>query len=55
MLDQLDEGDFTPEDFYEIRKVDSDDELIRESDCQTAEELNKFIDDWYYSGFWSST
>ena len=55
MLDQLDEGDFTPEDFYEIRKADSDDELIRESDCQTAEELNKFIDDWYYSGFWSSS
>ena len=55
MLDQLDEGDFTPEDFYEIRKADSDDELIRESDCQTAEELNTFIDDWYYSGFWSSS
>ena len=55
MLDQLDEGDFTPEDFYEIRKADSDDELIRESDCQTAEELNKFIDDWYYSGFWLSS
>ena len=54
MLDQLDEGDFTPEDFYEIRKVDSDDELIRECNCQTSEELNKFIDDWYYSGFWSS-
>ena len=54
MLDQLDEGDFTPEDFYEIRKVDSDDELIRESGCQTDEELNKFIDDWFYSGFWTS-
>ena len=53
MLDQLDEGDFTPEDFYEIRKVDSDDELIRESGCQTDEELNKFIDDWFYSGFWT--
>ena len=54
MLDQLDEGDFTPEDFYEIRKVDSDDELIRESGCQTDQELNKFIDDWFYSGFWTA-
>ena len=52
MLDQLDEGDFTPEDFYEIRKLDSDDELIRESGGQTDQELNKFIDDWFYSGFW---
>ena len=52
MLDQLDEGDFTPEDFHEIRKLDSDDDLIRESGCQTDQELNKFIDDWFYSGFW---
>ena len=54
MLDQLDEGDFTPEDFYEIRKLDSDDELIRESGGQTDQELNKFIDDWFYSGFWTA-
>ena len=54
MLDQLDEGDFSPEDFYEIRKVDSDDELIRESGCHTNQELNKFIDDWFYSGFWTA-
>jgi hypothetical protein len=53
MSDQLDEGDFTPEDFYEIRKLDSDDELIRESGCQSKKDLNKFIDDWFYSGFWS--
>ena len=53
MSDQLDEGDFTPEDFYEIRKLDSDDELVRESGCQSENELNKFIDDWFYSGFWS--
>ena len=53
MLDQLDEGDFTPEDFYEIRKLDSDDELIRESGCDTDQELDKFIDDWFYSGFWT--
>ncbi len=52
MSDQLDEGDFTPEDFYEIRKLDSDDELIRESGCQSEPELNQFIDDWFYSGFW---
>ncbi|GEM_PF-1431893 len=52
MSDQLDEGDFTPEDFYEIRKLDSDDELIRESGCQSEHELNQFIDDWFYSGFW---
>ena len=54
MLDQLDEGDFTPEDFYEIRKLDSDDELIRESGCDTNQELDKFIDDWFYSGFWTA-
>ena len=54
MLDQLDEGDFTPEDFYEIRKVGSDDELIRESGCDTNQELDKFIDDWFYSGFWTA-
>ena len=54
MLDQLDEGDFTPEDFYEIRKLDSDDELIRESGCHTDQDLNKFIDDWFYSGFWTA-
>jgi hypothetical protein len=53
MSDQLDEGDFTPEDFYEIRKLDADDELVRESGCQSENELNKFIDDWFYSGFWS--
>ena len=53
MLDQLDEGDFTPEDFYEIRKLDSDDELIRESGCDTDQELDKFINDWFYSGFWT--
>ena len=53
MSDQLDEGDFTPEDFYEIRKLDSDDELIRESGCQSERELNQFIDEWFYSGFWS--
>ncbi|NOL47021.1 hypothetical protein SynMITS9220_01414 [Synechococcus sp. MIT S9220] len=53
MLDQLDEGDFTPEDFYEIRKLDSDDELIRESGCDTDHELDKFINDWFYSGFWT--
>ena len=55
MLDQFDEGDFTPEDFYEIRKIDSDDELIRESGCTTEEELNAFINDWFYSGFWTSS
>ena len=54
MLDQFDEGDFTPEDFYEIRKIDSDAELIRESGCKTEEELNAFINDWFYSGFWTS-
>ena len=54
MLDQLDEGDFTPEDFYEIRKLDSDDELIKESGCENDQELNKFIDDWFYSGFWTA-
>ena len=54
MLDQFDEGDFTPEDFYEIRKTDSDSELIRESGCTTEEELNAFINDWFYSGFWTS-
>ena len=54
MLDQFDEGDFTPEDFYEIRKIDSDTELIRESGCTTEEELNAFINDWFYSGFWTS-
>ena len=54
MLDQFDEGDFTPEDFYEIRKIDSDAELIRESGCATEEELNAFINDWFYSGFWTS-
>ena len=54
MLDQLDEGDFTPEDFYEIRKVDSDDDLVKESGCQTDEELNQFLNDWFYSGFWTS-
>ena len=54
MLDQFDEGDFTPEDFYEIRKIDSDDELIRESGCQTGEQLNQFINDWFCSGFWSA-
>ena len=54
MLDQFDEGDFTPEDFYEIRKTDSDSELIRESGCKTEEELNTFINDWFYSGFWTS-
>ena len=54
MLDQFDEGDFTPEDFYEIRKIDSDAELIRESGCTTEEELNAFINDWFYSGFWTS-
>ena len=53
MLDQLDEGDFTPEDFYEIRKLDSDDELIKESGCDTDHELDKFINDWFYSGFWT--
>ncbi len=53
MSDQLDEGDFTPEDFYEIRKLDSDDELIRECGCQSERELNQFIDEWFYSGFWS--
>ena len=55
MLDQFDEGDFTPEDFYEIRKIDSDAELIRESGCATEEELNAFINDWFYSGFWTSS
>ena len=55
MLDQFDEGDFTPEDFYEIRKIDSDAELIRESGCKTEEELNAFINDWFYSGFWTSS
>ena len=55
MLDQFDEGDFTPEDFYEIRKIDSDAELIRESCCKTEEELNAFINDWFYSGFWTSS
>ena len=54
MLDQFDEGDFTPEDFYEIRKTDSDSEFIRESGCQTDDELNAFINDWFYSGFWTS-
>ena len=54
MLDQFDEGDFTPEDFYEIRKADSDAELIRESGCKTEEELNTFINEWFYSGFWTS-
>ncbi len=54
MLDQFDEGDFTPEDFYEIRKTDSDSELIRESGCHTDDELNAFINDWFYSGFWTS-
>ena len=53
MLDQLDEGDFTPEDFYEIRKVDTDDQLIQDSGCETDKELNQFINDWFYSGFWS--
>ena len=54
MFDQMDEGDFTPEDFYEIRKADSNDELIRESSCHTDEELNQFINDWFYSGYWTS-
>jgi len=28
--------------------------LVRESGCQTDEELNQFLNDWFYSGFWTS-
>lgn len=54
MVDDMDEGDFTPDDFYEIRKNDSDDGLIQETGCETREQLDRFIDDWFYSGFWTT-
>lgn len=54
MVDDMDEGDFTPDDFYEIRKNDSDEGLIEESGCETQAQLDRFIDDWFYSGFWTS-
>ena len=52
MAEEMDEGDFTPEDFYAIQQTQSDASLISESGCNTDDELNRFINDWYYSGFW---
>ena len=52
MAEEMDEGDFTPEDFYAIQQTQSDASLINESGCNSDEELNRFINDWYYSGFW---
>ncbi|MEC7897640.1 MAG: hypothetical protein VX628_08215 [Cyanobacteriota bacterium] len=52
MAEAMDEGDFTPEDFYAIQQTQSDASLISESGCNTDDELNQFINDWFYSGFW---
>ena len=52
MAEEMDEGDFTPEDFYIIQQTQSDASLISEAGCNTEDELNRFIYDWFYSGFW---
>ncbi len=54
MAEEMDEGDFTPEDFYAIQQMQSNASLIHETGCNTEDELNSFINDWFYSGFWIS-
>lgn len=54
IAEQYDEGDFTPDDFYAVRKQESDASLILETGAETEAELRTFIDDWFYSGFWTA-
>lgn len=54
IAEQYDEGDFTPDDFYAVRQQESDASLILETGAETEAELRTFIDDWFYSGFWTA-